>query len=284
LATSRQEREAILAGYALLDLVPFAIRLTGELRAEAPLALETKRVVAERLAAAPDGAGLAAELWPALLADEPVDPDGWTLFAVALRLCGDEAGAQLADGFGAALVGSAHDAPAAKLKPLARTGEGAFALAEPPSDGIEVVPENMPRLHATLAQVLAGIGAPDHRVVLDPTGGPEAWLASGQTVVIGAGALGCYGPVEVGWLCTLAVALGPLGTGLRLPGEGPSLEDAALCAFEANPASLAACRVLARLDDRVRGTEITPERVPALVRSSDLARALMLRALQSMRG
>lgn len=111
----------------------------------------------------------------------------------------------------------------------------------------------MPRLAVALRQLLEGFGLGAHRLVLDMSGGVEVWLARDDTVVIGAGALGSYGPAELAFALALAQALGSQGHLLRLAGDLAALPTAAVRAFDAYPASLAAARVLAQLDSRVRG-------------------------------
>jgi tetratricopeptide (TPR) repeat protein len=271
------EQEAIALGYARHALVPFAVKLGERLRDQQALSAQARRELAERLSATPDGAAFTLTLWPALLREQPADPDGWTLFAEALTRCGRQDAATLADGFGAALTGSlqaAAGAPMADLGPALPEDE-----VEAPQGGVEVTAQSMPRLHAALSGPLRALGAPGLRVWLDPRGGVEAWLRSGQELVLGAGALGAFGPVELGWLCALTLALGAESRRLTAGGEGPALSEAAVRAFEAHPASLAACRVLAYLDDSVRGAELATVDVGRVLRSSAAFRAVAQRAV-----
>ncbi len=252
-ATDVAELDEILRGYAHAALVPFAARLCERLLDANALTPATRRLIAERLAPTPDGAELAARLWPELLRQTPADADAWTLFAEALRRVGREDAATFADGFGAALSGSTSSAPAATVTPMAGVRDAQQFRYEAPAGLFDISFESMPRLSATVTQVLEGLGAPGTRVWLHGTGGIEAWMLSPGELVIGAGALGVFGPTELGWLCALALALGPKGERLSQPGTGPDLVDAALAAFEAYPASLAACRVIGWLEERARG-------------------------------
>jgi hypothetical protein len=67
---------------------------------------------------------------------------------------------------------------------------------------------------------------------------------------------------------------------LSRQGHEPALAEAALVAFDANPTSLAACRVLAHLDPSVRGGDPTSVYIPAVLRGSDAFRAIAFRALE----
>src|SRR5918996_1636672 len=107
-----------------------------------------------------------------------------------------------------------------------------------------------------------------------------SWLVDEDELVLGAGALGVFGPIELGWLCALALALGPKGVALSRQGHEPALAEAALAAFDANPTSLAACRVLAHLDPSVRGGDPASVYIPAVLRGSDAFRAIAFRALE----
>ena len=280
-AQDDQERERILFGYLEADLVPMAARLGTALLERGALSPATRRMAAERLSGAPQGAALAARLWPDLLADSPLDADGWTLFAEALRLLDETAGAELADGFGGALTGSTA-APGqvtySKLRKLAKKG-----LPEAPADCVPVDEGTMPRLFAALREALESLGAPDLQVLLDPAGGPEAYLAQGQRLVLGAGALAAFGAGELPWLVALALAMGARGEGLRRPGPVEGLEEGAALAFDAAPSSLAAARVLARLDPALRGAEPGLGSELEVLRHSGAFLAVARRALERLR-
>jgi hypothetical protein len=60
------------------------------------------------------------------------------------------------------------------------------------------------------------------------------------------------------------------------------LDEAAREAFDACPASLAACRVVALLDAAVRGADPRTVEVGVVLRSSSGFRALALRALERL--
>ena len=140
--------------------------------------------------------------------------------------------------------------------------------------------EALPRLHAALLPTLKGLGAGDVQLFLDVEGGVEAWLAAPDTLVLGAGALGAFGPVELGYLCALALALGAEGQRLCVPGAVPGFAQAAVEAFQALPASLAAARVLAQLEPGVRGKDPGALDAGAVLRESAAFRALALAALE----
>ncbi|HZA13055.1 MAG TPA: hypothetical protein VE618_01105, partial [Myxococcaceae bacterium] len=237
-----------------------------------------RRELAERFSSRPDGAALAARLWPEMLRANPSDGAGWMLFAEALQHSRRGEAARLARGFGAALGGAPETAPAVAIRPMERAKLG--ARHPTPSGLFEITAQSMPRLHAVLAQALGALGAGGMRVSLHASGGVEAWLVDEDELVLGAGALGVFGPIELGWLCTLAIALGPNGVALSRQGHVPALAEAALVAFDANPTSLAACRVLAHLDPSVRGGDPASVYIPAVLRGSDAFRAIAFRALE----
>jgi tetratricopeptide (TPR) repeat protein len=277
-ARTPAELERILTGYLLSDLVPFAVRLGARLVAEGSLSVATRRTLAERLAPTEQGAALAAQVWPALLRARVADADGWTLYAEALRHLGREAAATLADGFGAALTRTSGPAPIPALgKVPVRAAEGVGR----PEGVTPVSSEAMPRLAAALADTLAGLGAEGVDVVLAPAGGVEAYLA-GRTLVLGAGALSAFGQSELPYLVALALSLGEAGAALARPGPVSGFDEAAAAAFTACPASLAAARVLARLDAGVRGGDPRAVDEAAVLQRSAAFRAVALRALQTL--
>ncbi|MDP2273446.1 MAG: flagellar hook-length control protein FliK [Archangium sp.] len=276
-ADSREEFERILEGYLRSELVPFAVRLAEKLLAEAPLPAALLRLLAERLAPTQQGASLAVRAWPALLEADVTEVDGWTLFGEALRLCGREEAAVLADGFGAALSSTSGAAPA--IQP--RKFEWALGSAAQPESCVAVTEDSMPRLFASLTGTLAGFGASELAVGLDVQGGVEAWLSS-RNLVLGAGALTVFGQAELPGLVAMALALGEGGVALRGMGEVPGYTEAAVRAFAAYPASLAFCRVLAQLDDSTRGGDPARVDVGAVLKKSAAFRAVALAALESL--
>ncbi len=277
LATTPQQLEQVLFGYVEAGLIPFAARLAERLEAQS-LAMETRRTVAERLSPTPEGAQVAARLWPALLRASPVDADGWTLFAEALLLCGQDAAAQQADGFGAALTHSQAASPSVKLEPVARELGEAYGASRP-SRLVPVTGLTMPRLHGSLSATLSALGASDVLVSLDPSGGVEGYLVSPTELVLGAGALACFGASELAYLCALALELGNRGQALTGPGEVEGWVEAATRAYEAVPGALAASRVLGHLDPSVRGADPLKLQLGPVLRRSAAFRAVAAKAL-----
>jgi tetratricopeptide (TPR) repeat protein len=271
------ELESILRGYLEAQLIPFAAKLAERLLAREALSAELTRLVAERLSPMPEGAPLASRLWPQLLKKQPLDVDGWTLYAEALRLLSRNEAAERVDGIAAALSSSELASPAAHVMPLPSPGPFQHPA---PAGALEVTAESLPRLHAALKPTLESLGAGKVRVLLDPAGGVEAYLLSPDELVLGAGALTCFGPVELGYLCALALSLGKAGIALARPGPVPALEQAAVDAFRAVPASLAAGRVLARLDPDMRGADPSDVDEGAVLAASPIFRAVALAALE----
>jgi tetratricopeptide (TPR) repeat protein len=272
--------EDILRQYLDGQLVVFAVRLAERLFQAGQLSMTAKRLVAERLSPTYEGAALAIFIWPELLRQQPVDADAWTLYAEALAAC-DDVPMEVArvDGFGAALVSSTARASTATLSPVALP-EG-FRHALPP-DAVPVTDERMPRLYAALRPTLKELGAGALRVFLNPAGGVEAYLASPEELVLGAGTLACFGPVELGYLCALALCLGAKGEALSRPGEVEGFDEAAVAAFRAVPTSLAASRVLAHLSPEVRGSNPSKVDVGTVLRTSTAFRAVALAALETV--
>lgn len=282
LAENRDEREAILVGYSERNLIPFAVRLGTALLADGPLKPGTARLLAERLSASVEGPELAARVWPELLRANIHDADGWTLYAEALRQLGRQAEAEMIDGFGAALTTSDATAPLAPMSVVARGVELAFPPAIPPGL-VEISNESMPRLSAVLQPAFSAFGAPETVAFLDSNGGSYAYLASSTQMVIGAGALGCFGPAEMIYLTSLALALGDRGWFLTGPDPIPEFDDAACAAFVSNPSSLAASRVISILDPAVRGSDPKLIDQSAVLQSSEAFRKIANRALSLIR-
>lgn len=268
--------EDILSEYLVANLLPGALRLAERLSAEGVLSEHGQRLAAERFSSTQEGAGLAARLWPALISRSPLDADAWTLFAEALARTGRMEAAAQVDGIGAALVGTATPSQAAAPRLLVAPGVGERGI--PPPGLIEVGPETMPRLHEVARQSLEGFGQ-TARIWLDPHGGVEAYLLGPQELVIGAGALGAFGPTEVRYLIALGLALGPDGAALRVPGPVDRLVEAAAAAFDAMPSTLAAAKVISRLDPSVRGADPTGIEPAEVLRQSAAFLAVARRAL-----
>ncbi|QSQ12977.1 flagellar hook-length control protein FliK [Myxococcus landrumensis] len=268
--------ESILRGYLDAQLVSPAARLAERLFDAGVLSAEGLRLACERLSPVPEGAPFAARVWPELLRASPLDVDGWTLFAEALRLLGRLESAEKADGVGAALSSSTAPATAAHITPLPIPSGFHHPL---PANALPVTAERFPRLFAALRPLLSSLGASGLRVNVDPVGGVEAYLASSEELVLGAGALSCFGSVELGYLCALALSLGESGVALARPGEVAGFEISAVAAFQAVPASLAAGRVLARLDAEVRGSDPARVDVGAVLARGGAFRAVALSVL-----
>jgi tetratricopeptide (TPR) repeat protein len=274
-ATERAEFEEILEGYLKADLVPFAVRLATRLWDEAPLPPALLRLLAERLAPTQQGAPLAVRGWKVLLASQVVDADGWTLLAEALRRLELPAAAAMADGFGAALTASSGAAPMPRVLELPWSP----SWQSPPASAVAVTDDTMPRLLSALREPLAALSAGRAALMLDVHGGVEAWLA-GEKVVLGAGALTVFAQAELPALLALALALGEQGAALRGTEPVPGFDDAAVRAFRAYPASQAMARVLAQLDDGVRGGDPARVDVVAVLGRSSAFRAVALAALE----
>ncbi|WP_225408621.1 flagellar hook-length control protein FliK [Stigmatella hybrida] len=271
------ELESILRQYLDAQLLAFAARLAGRLLEREALSPEATRLVAERLSPTREGAALATRLWPGLLRARPVDVDGWTLFAEALRLLGRPEAAERVDGIAAALSSSEAPAPAVPVTPLPLPGE--FRHPSPPG-ALAVTGESLPRLYTALRPTLEALGAGGVRVLLDPEGGVEAYLLGPDALVLGAGALTCFGPAELGFLCALALSLGEAGVALSRPGEVPGLREAAVASFRSVPASLAAGRVLAQLAPGVRGGDPRAVELGPVLATSEPFRAVAFTVLE----
>jgi tetratricopeptide (TPR) repeat protein len=268
--------EDILSEYLVAELLPNALRLAEKLRDADALSDHGKRLAAERLSSTKEGAGLAARLWPELLTQTPLDADGWTLFSEALARTGRQEAAAQVDGVGAALVGTLSPSVAAAARPL--RSHGVSERGVPPPGLIEVGPETMPRLFEVVRQSLEGFGV-SLKTWLDPHGGVEAYLLGPDELVIGAGALGAFGPSEVRYLIALGLALGPDGVALRVPGQIARLAEAAAEAFDATPSTLAAAKVIARVDPGARGADPAGIDPAQLLRQSDAFLAVTQRVL-----
>jgi hypothetical protein len=176
---------------------------------------------------------------------------------------------------------SSSEAPALSvhLMPLSLPRLSGFRHPTPPG-ALEVTDQSLPRLHAALRPTLKKLGVGSVQVLLDPAGGVEAYLVSPEELVLGAGALASFGPVELSYLCALALSLGEQGIALARPGKVEGLERAAAEAFRSVPASLAAGRVLARLDPDMRGADPTDVDEGAVLASSSSFCAVALTVLE----
>jgi tetratricopeptide (TPR) repeat protein len=276
LVQSPADRARLGAEAARAGLVERAAALLTGVTSELPP--EAQRDVAERLSDSEVGAPLAVALWPALLAAGGLDAAGWQRYAQALQRTGRPAAAVQAEGFGRAAAGELLLAELpAPVVPVARS-RALRTRALPPHAGA-VEAHSMPQLHAALSQALAALGAPEVFVYLDPEGGPEAWLAGPETLVLGAGGLSYFGAAELTFLLALALLLGDEGVGLTVPGPVPAVARVAPEAYAAVRAPLAAARVLVLLEPAVRGADVEGLDVVAVLAGSESYRALVQRAL-----
>ncbi|MDP3237995.1 MAG: flagellar hook-length control protein FliK [Myxococcales bacterium] len=276
-ATTPAEFEAVLLGYLDVELVPFAVRLGTRLLDDGTLAPATRRRLAERLSRTEQGAGLAVRAWTRLLEAQVADADGWTLLSEALNHLRREEDARVADGFGAVLTGTVGTAPAVAVNRVVR---GAVTPAEAPSTAVPVTDDSMPRLAQVVRDACEALGLGQVSVSIDLQGGVEAMFLDDARLLLGAGALAAFGPTEVTALVALAAALGDAGRQLREPGEVNGFSDASANAFRAVPSSLAIGRVVAFLDERVRGSDVRKVDLAAVLRTSEAFRAVAHAALE----
>ncbi|MBE2252842.1 MAG: flagellar hook-length control protein FliK [Myxococcus sp.] len=279
-ATTPAELEAVLLGYLDVELVPFAVRLGARLLDEGTLALSTRRRLAERLSRTSQGAALAVRAWTKLLEAKVADADGWTLLAEALGQLGREEDARVADGFGAVLTATTGPAPAVTVGRVSRGP--AVAPRELPPTAVPVNDDTMPRLAQVLSDACEALGLGAVSVALDTGGGVGAMFVDQSKLVLGAGALAVFGPTEVTALVALAAALGDGSRQLSEPGDVEGFADAAASAFRAVPSSLAIGRVVAFLDERVRGGDVRKVDVGAVLEASDAFRAVAHAALERL--
>ncbi|MBL8949978.1 MAG: hypothetical protein JNK82_04320, partial [Myxococcaceae bacterium] len=179
---------------------------------------------------------------------------------------------------------TASDAASPIIRPQGVDAPSAYRFPELPGDLLPVTDKTMPRLSLALYDALEALGAKGMTVALDPLGGVEAWQGAPQVLVLGAGSLAVFGPSELTYLCALALALGESGHQLRVPGDVEGLGEAAAAAFEAYPVSLAAGRVLAHLDARVRGGDPAAVRLNELLPESGAFEAVAKKALEILSG
>jgi tetratricopeptide (TPR) repeat protein len=272
--------EAVLNGYLDLELVPFAVRLGERLVDAGTLSAATRRRLAERLSSTEQGAVLAIRTWPKFLEAHVDDADGWTLYAEALFHAGRPADARVADGFGAVLTGTHQASPAVPLFPVAKRAIQRATVVPPNVRRIDDT--SMPRLAKALDQAAQALRIGPLEFFLDPQGGAEATFASGQQVIIGAGALVVFGPMELAGLLALVATLGDDSRLLAGFETVPGFVDACAVAFRAVPSSIAMGRVVAFLDERVRGSDVRTVDVVGILRTSDAFRSIAHAALERL--
>ena len=263
--------EALQAG-----LLERGIQLLSGVEAEVPLA--ARREVAERLSAQNAGASIAVSLWPALLKEAGLDAQGYRAYAEALRRTGRVEDAALFEDFARAAVGEFPYAEAPSS--ITRLSRPRGVLTHPlPPGAVPLEGAAMPELHRALSAALFALGAPEVLVYLDPHGGPEAWLAGPETLVLGAGGLSYFGPAEFTFLLAVALLLGDEGARLAGPGPLAALARVAPAAFLAVPSPLAAARVLVLLEPGVRGGDVEGLDTASVLASSAAFHAVVQRAL-----
>ena len=246
---------------------------------EAYLPEAARREAAEKLATSEAGAGVAATLWPSLLSAGPADAAGLSAYAQALYRTGRPVEAARFEDFARAAAGELPPSPGPAAA-VARLSRPRGVLTHPlPAGAVAVEPWAMPRLDAALREGLASLGAPEVLVYLDVAGGPEAWLAGPETLVLGTGALSHFGPAELTFLLALALLLGDEGVQLAFPGAVPALARVAPAAFLAVPVPLAAARVLLLLEAGVRGADVSAVDVSAVLTASEAFHAVVQAAL-----
>jgi hypothetical protein len=276
LSESAGELEEILADYLVLRALPQARTLTERLWRAGTLSPHGARLAAERFSSAMPEAALACELWPSLVRERLDDIDGWTVYAEALRVAGHAEASERIDAFGAVLSGTRLQPPGVRIGRLERSPVTPVAA---PEGVIAIQPETMPRLAPALRTVLDGLGAENTRVWLHAIGGLEAYAISQDELVLGADALTAFGPVELGYLLALALALGDAGRALATTDAIDGFTEAAAKAFAAVPSTGAALRVIALLDPSVRGSDPARVDLAAVLRQSDAFRAVARKAL-----
>jgi hypothetical protein len=272
-----EERHQILIGYLEAGLFAEAVLLANRMLARGEVPPATKKTLALRLSGTTQGAALAVSFWPELLTEDVANAEGWKAFAEALRCVGRDEAASMAYGFFIGLSGAPAPCPVPRILPVEKGPMG--SEVERPGELVLITGESMPRLYEVLSAALSALSSGIQRVYLDPAGGAEAYLLRDDELLLGAGALSCFGPAELAYLCALALALGERGRGLTHPGPIEGLDEAATMSFAAVPSSLAATRVLIILDEQVRGGD--PSRMKALevLSRSSAFRAIARRAL-----
>jgi tetratricopeptide (TPR) repeat protein len=280
LCQTDEEREEVLSGYLEAGLIAEAVVLAHGMLERGEVSAAMKKTLALRLSASTEGAALAVSLWPGLLTEEVANAEGWKAFAEALRRVDRDEAASVAYGFFIGLSGAPAPCPVPRILPVEKTAMRSEVRR--PGQLVLVAGESMPKLHQALSSTLSALGSEVERVYLDPAGGAEAYLLRDDELVLGAGALSCFGPAELAYLCALALALGARAPQLAHSGPIEGLEQAATVSFAAVPSSLAATRVLTILDEQVRGGD--PSRMNALevLSGSSAFRAIARRALSLM--
>ena len=254
-----------------------AVALSRRLLKDAGLPAELRKSLILALGATREGAALACEQLSEALGKNLVDPECWRQFASALNVLGKENASRLALELHDALAGSEEPLPPVQAAPFKRT-----PLESPsgiPTGSVSVTAQTMPQLAAALQASLAGLGAAEIQVWLNPAGGAEAYLANDSALVLGAGALSHFRAVELGYLMALALALGDEGQTLKGFSTPQGFTRAAELAFDAVPTALGAGRVLGRLDSTIRGSDAGSPEARKVLFVSDAFLAVCQRVL-----
>jgi hypothetical protein len=134
----------------------------------------------------------------------------------------------------------------------------------------------MPRLYEAISPTVRALAGAEMKILLHPSGGVEGYLLNSNELVLGAAALTCFRAAELGFLCALALALGDRGFLLANPEPIEGFDQAVCFAFDALPSSLAASRVIAQLDPRVRGSNPAQVDVGQVLRTNSSFRTLAI--------
>ena len=273
-----EEREALALGALRAQRHADVVRILAPAGSLESLSPEARREFATALAGTDVGSAQAVQLWSLILGEHPVDAEGWRLHAEALRRSGRPEAAHRSTAFGSLFAGEESASTPVPVQPIARGPVRSSVTL--PAGVLPVTADEMPNLRAVLDEALAALGAPEVQVWLDPSGASEAWMASAHDLVLGAGSLSVFGPVEITFLVALALALGDQGQGLPRPGDVAGLPEAAAEAFASVPSPPAAARVVLWLDPSARGADLDTVDPAAVLTGSAALAAVVQRALQ----
>ncbi|HSP19549.1 MAG TPA: hypothetical protein VLQ79_08545, partial [Myxococcaceae bacterium] len=209
LAHTPEEREALALTALRAGRVGDVARILGPLGSMEELSPASRREFAVALSRTEAGAAVGADIWALLLSHAPVDAEGWALHGEALRNSGRPEAAERSVAFGQLFAGEETAAAPVAIQPVVRAPVRTSVTL--PGGVLPVTPEEMPALRSVLDEALAALGAPGVQIWLDPGGASEAWLAGENDLVLGAGALSLFGPIDITFLVALALALGDAG-------------------------------------------------------------------------
>ncbi len=251
--------ETVLQAYLERQLLVPAARLGLKLFERQMLSTHMHRQLAERLAPELDGASLAVKLWLPLLERQPVDADGWTLLAEALRHGGLNDQAQWADGLGAWLTQSSVASPEPQCTQV--TIEGYFEHQRPVA-ALQLSEADMPRLMRQVLDTTTALGLIDATVWLDADGSAHCYLLSPNSLLLGVAALERFASAELSCLVAVACCLGEQGKGLAEAGQGESLNNTLVeNAFAATQSTLPLARVMQALESSAAPVEVAIDNV-----------------------